>query len=103
MKEGPELFAVAITQAEFWAPPRIVPWVCLARRFALGHTRNSPLAGAAKTPPAALRTGEKKRPVKRPGVKADGARLYIRFLAGGMRKVVKRLRDDKAKFPVIIR
>jgi hypothetical protein len=42
---------------------------------------------------------QKKRPVKRPGVKPNGARLYKRFLAGGMQKVGNACSIDKAKFP----
>ena len=44
---------------------------------------------------------QKKRPLKRAGVKSDGAKLYIRFLAGGMQNVVKQRPVDKANFSKI--
>jgi hypothetical protein len=49
-----------------------------------------------------LRRGaQKKRPLKRAGVKPDGARLYIQFLAGGTHTVVNRPIEHKAKFPTL--
>jgi hypothetical protein len=39
---------------------------------------------------------QKKRPLKRAGVKPLGAKLYKRFLAGGMLKVVIDPSKDKA-------
>jgi hypothetical protein len=41
---------------------------------------------------------QKKRPLKRAGVKSNGAKLYIRFLAGGTRRVVNHPSNYKAKF-----